>query len=93
MVIAAITRSFVLPLTLGGFALAGLGYYLIVMRKRRAKFGYSSSTSSSSGDGSPKYWRGQPVDPPGEVKKRDGNIIEFPGPEPKKSRGRFGRKR
>lgn len=96
MVIAVVTRSFVLPLTLVGFAMAGLGYYMIIMRKRRAKYGISSGRS---GDNSPKYWRGKPVKPSaqarpsGKVKKRDGNILEFPGSDTEKGKRKFGRKR
>ena len=92
MVIAVALRNFVLPLTLGGFALAGIGYYMLVMRKRRNKFG-SSTRRPGAGDSSPKYWRGKPVKPSGQVKKRDGNILEFPDSLQGKKRSRFGRKR
>ena len=76
MVIAVVLRSYVLPLTLGGFALAGIGYYMLVMRRRRAKYGV---TGSASIDTSAKYWRGQRVDKPVEqVRRRNGNILNFP---------------
>ncbi len=93
MVIAVISRNFVLPLTLGGFILAGIGYYMIVQRKRRAKYGY---TGSGTVDPAPKYWRGKPIEPSRpsqQVKRRDGNILEFPGIDEDKKKGRFGRKR
>lgn len=96
MLIAVITRSFVLPLTVAGFAVAGIGYYLLIQRKRRAKYGVSSG---GIGDSSPKYWRGKPIDsekrskPSTPVTRRDGNIIDFPDPDDAKSKRRFGRKR
>lgn len=90
MLIAVVSRTFVLPLTLVGFALAGTGYYMIIQRKRRAKFGTSGGRT---GDNSPKYWRGKPVKPATEVKKRDGNILEFPGADDDEPKRRFGRKR
>lgn len=90
MLIAVIGRTLVLPLTLGGFALAGVGYYMIVMRKRRTKYGGSTSGFR---DDSPKYWRGKPVEPRGPVKRRDGNILEFPEPSEGKPKRKFGRKR
>ncbi len=92
MVLAVILRQAVLPLTLGGFVLAGIGYYMIVMRKRRAKWGAPTGRRS---DDTVQYWRGRPVNrsaPPASAKKRDGNIIEFPGAGDK-NRRRFGRKR
>ncbi len=89
MLIAAIGRQFVLPLTLAGFALAGVGYYMVVVRRRRAKYG---STGGGFNDTSPKYWRGKPVKPSGQVKKRDGNILEFPGASDDDSKRRFRKK-
>lgn len=76
MVSAVLARRFVLPLTLGGFILAGIGYYMIVMRRRKAKYG---GTGSATVDTSARYWRGQRVDrPPEQVRRRNGNIIDFP---------------
>ncbi len=93
MLIAVIGRRFVLPLTLAGFVVAGIGYYMLVMRKRRAKYGISSG---GPGNSPTQYWRGKPVnpvEPTGPVKKRDGNILEFPDSLQTKKRRRFGRKR
>jgi hypothetical protein len=94
-VIAAVIRNFVLPLTLGGFVLAGVGYYMLVIRRRRA----SSGSASVGGLQSEWYWRGKPVNTsrPAKsarpVKKCDGNVLEFPDSLPKKSRSWFGKKR
>lgn len=96
-VIAAVTRNAVLPLTLAGFVLAGIGYYMLVMRKRRGKFGFSGS--GRPGVQSEQYWRGRPVKPSRAeksgppVKKRDGNVLEFPDSLPKKRRKWFGKNR
>ncbi len=93
MVIAVVTRTLVLPLTVAGFALAGFGYYLLVARKRRSKFG---APGAGPTDNSPKYWRGKPVKPSrpsGTVKRRDGNILDFPDSDQDKPKRRFGRKR
>lgn len=84
MLIAVIARQFVLPLTLGGFVLAGIGYYMIVVRRRKTKYG---GTGSATVDTSAKYWRGQRVDKPVEqVRRRNGNILEFPDLGKKKSK-------
>jgi hypothetical protein len=83
-------RRFVLPLTIIGFALSGIGYYLLIRRNRRASAGYGTGRSNSQ---QTKFWRGKPVDskrPP--VTRRDGNILEFPGSPRKKTRRWFGKK-
>ena len=97
LIVAAVTRNAVLPLTLGGFAIAGLGYYMLVMRKRRGKFG--APGRGRAGVQPEQYWRGRPVTPSRDekpstpVKKRDGNVLEFPEPLPKKRRKWFGKNR
>ncbi len=79
MVIAVVLRSYVLPLTLGGFALAGIGYYMLVMRRRRAKYGGADGVRGYVVTDKAKYWRGQRVDKPVEqVRRRNGNILDFP---------------
>lgn len=92
LVIAAVTRTAVLPLTLGGFVLAGIGYYLLIVKRRRAKYG--NSTGGRSAVDPQPYWRGRPVNKPGTpVKKRDGNVLEFPDTFQTKKRSWFGKKK
>jgi len=91
LLIGALTRTFLLPMVIVGFALAGIGYYMMVRRGRAAKYGKSPSRRPSSGI-EPKYWRGQPVDPP-KPKTADGKVVEFPDSVSNKVRRRFGKKR
>ena len=90
LIAAVIIRRYVLPLTIAGFLISGIGYYLLIRRNRRA----SSGTGTGASTGKPaQYWRGKQVNsdrPP--VKRRDGNILEFEVNPPKKSRRRFGKK-
>ncbi|MDA0677484.1 MAG: hypothetical protein O2788_05700 [Chloroflexi bacterium] len=90
LIAGVIFRNFVLPLTITGFVLSGIGYYLLIRRNRRMSSGYGSNRST----GQPKqYWRGKPVDSDRPaVKRRDGNILEFPATSRKKTRRWFGRK-
>lgn len=96
LLIAVVTRRAVLPLALGGFVLAGIGYYMLVTKRRRARLGGSSG---GSGAVPPQYWRGKPVKPSESraprkpVKKRDGNVLEFPDSRQSKSRRWFGKKK
>ena len=90
LIAAAIIRNFVLPLTVTGIVLSGIGYYFLIMRKRRASSGYGNRSSNSKPT---HFWRGKPVSserPP--VKRRDGNILEFPDTPARKTRRWFGRK-
>jgi hypothetical protein len=90
LIAAVILRNFVLPLTIAGFLISGIGYYQLVRRHRRMSQGYGSSKPT----GKPtQYWRGKPVhsDRPA-VKRRDGNILEFEAAPRKKTRRWLGRK-
>ena len=90
LIAAVFLRNFVLPLTITGFLISGLGYYQLVRRHRRMSQGYGSSKST----GEPtQYWRGKPVDSDRPaVKRRDGNILEFEASPRKKTQRWFGRK-
>ena len=83
LVLAVILRQFVLPLTVGGFAIAAVGYYMLLKRRRQARFG---TVSSRQGPEPAKYWRGQRIDDEPSVKRRDGNIIDFPDIKDEKRR-------
>jgi hypothetical protein len=89
LITGAIIRHFVLPLTIAGFALSGIGYYMLVRRKRAARTG---RVNRSSGGTEQKYWRGRPVEPP-KVKTIEGNVVEFPDSFKNKVRRKFGGKR
>lgn len=91
LLVGALTRTFLLPLVIVGFSLAGFGYYMMVRRGRAAKYGKSPSRSTSGGM-EPKYWRGRPVSPP-KSKTPDGKVVEFPDTVSNKVRRRFGKKR
>ena len=90
LIAAVFLRNFVLPLTITGFLISGLGYYQLVRRHRRMSQGYGSSKST----GEPtQYWGGKPVDSDRPaVKRRDGNILEFEASPRKKTQRWFGRK-
>lgn len=91
LLVGAITRKFLLPLTIGGFALSGIGYFMLVRRQRAARRG-SFTSHRSQGGMEPKYWRGRPVAPP-RAKTSDGKVVEFPDSFKNKVRRRFGGKR
>ncbi len=78
MLIAALTRRAVLPLVLVGFLVSGIGYYMLIMRKRREKYGRSPG---GSGPAPSQYWRGKRIDSKAPVKKAKGKILEFPDPK------------
>jgi hypothetical protein len=90
LIAAVILRNFVLPLTVTGFLISGIGYYQLVRRHRRM----SARSGSSKSTGKPtRYWRGKPVDSDRPaVKRRDGNILEFEAAPRKKARRWFGKK-
>lgn len=91
LLVAAVGRKFVLPLSLAGFALAGIGYIMLVRRRRSGVSGFGKNNSGSQ---APNYWRGKPVSKPtAQVKKRGGNVLEFPEEYQAKRRGWFGKKK
>lgn len=94
LLVGALIRQFVVPLLIIGFALSGIGYYMLVRRKRSERYGGGRSSRGSSAAPETKYWRGRPVDEqPKKVKTRDGNVVEFPDTLKNKARRRFGKKK
>ena len=78
LVLAVILRQFVLPLTVGGFAIAAVGYYMLLKRRRATKRPGDEGVKGYLVMEKAKYWRGLRVDDKPPAKRRDGNILDFP---------------
>ena len=89
LVAGAFGRSAAVPLAVTGFVIAAAGYYWMIRTGRRGG-GHAATRAPSK---SAQYWRGRKIEPRAPVKKRDGNILEFPDSRPNRIRRLFGRKR
>ena len=90
LIAAAVGRRAVLWLTVAGIIIAGVGYIALIRRRRAQKNGTGAVARSQ--DDSTAYWRGRQVKPL-NVKKRDGNVVEFPDTWQNRLRRRFSRRK
>jgi hypothetical protein len=89
LIAGAVYRPAVLPLAIAGITISGLGYFALIRRRRRARTGVSVRLTGAE---STTYWRGRRIKP-GDVKKRNGNVLDFPDTWQNRLRRKFSRRR
>jgi hypothetical protein len=93
LLIAAIGRAAVLPLTIAGILVAAAGYYSLVRRRRAQRNPYMVKRSTGgTADGPTQYWRGKPVSRV-KARKLDEKVYEFPDTWRNRLRRKMGRRR